>query len=196
MTDKYLFSLTATLLTFIGFYPYLRGIFLGLIKPHVFSWVIWGISTLIIFFAQLHDNAGAGAWPIGVSACITLFIAALAYLKRADITITQTDWIFFISAMASIPFWFFTDSPLVTVIILTTIDVLGFGPTIRKAWQDPYSEPLLFFGIFSLRNLMVLMAIEHYSATTVLFPTATGIACLLLVFLIIYRRSNRSKDHA
>ncbi len=32
-----------------------------------------------IFLAQLEDNGGAGTWPIGVSASITIFIAYLAY---------------------------------------------------------------------------------------------------------------------
>ena len=142
----------------------------------------------MVFLAQLEDNGGVGAWPIGVSGSITIFIALLAWLKRGDITITRTDWLFFVSAMPSLPFWYFTSDPLWAVVILTTVDVLGFGPTVRKAYAFPHTESLLFFSLFTARNLIVIMALENYSVTTVLFPAVIAAACLLLITLIIYRR--------
>jgi len=100
MFFKETLSAIAIVLTFLAFFPYIRSTIKGTSKPHVFSWVIWGTTTFVVFLAQLEDNGGAGAWPIGVSGGITIFIALLAYLKRADITITKTDWLFFISAMS------------------------------------------------------------------------------------------------
>lgn len=188
MFYKQLLSVVAIALTLVAFFPYIRSIIQGTIKPHVFSWVIWGTTTFVVFLAQLEDNGGVGAWPIGVSGGITLFIALLAYVKRADITITKTDWLFFVSAMSSLPFWYFTSDPLWAVAILTTVDVLGFGPTIRKAYVFPRSESLLFFALFTIRNLVVIMALEHHSVTTVLFPAVIAAACMLLMALITYRR--------
>lgn len=188
MFYKELLSVVAIALTLLAFAPYIRSIIKDAIKPHVFSWVIWGTTTFIVFLAQLEDNGGAGAWPIGVSGIITIFIALLAYMKRADITITGTDWLFFISAMSSLPLWFFTSDPLWAVIILTTVDVLGFGPTVRKSYIHPYSESLLFFALFTTRNIIVIMALENYSVTTVLFPAVIAIACMLLMALILFRR--------
>ena len=188
MFYKEILSAVAIVLTLIAFFPYIRSIIQGTVKPHVFSWVIWGTTTFVIFLAQLEDNGGVGAWPIGVSGSITIFIAILAYVKRADITITKTDWLFFIVAMSSLPFWYVTSDPLWTVVILTTVDVLGFGPTIRKAYAEPHSESLLFFALFTTRNLIVIMALENYSVTTVLFPAAVAIAGILLMTMLTYRR--------
>lgn len=188
MRYKELLSAVATAITFIAFYPYVRSIIKGATKPHVFSWVIWGTTTFVVFLAQLEDNGGVGAWPIGVSGGITLFIALLAYVKRADVTITKTDWWFFVSAMSSLPFWYFTSDPLWAVAILTTVDVLGFGPTIRKAYVFPRSESLPFFALFTIRNLVVIMALENRSVTTVLFPAVIAAACMLLMAMITYRR--------
>lgn len=188
MLYKELLSGLAIMLTFIAFYPYIRSIIQGAIKPHVFSWVIWGTTTFVVFLAQLEDNGGAGAWPIGVSGSITIYIALLAYIKRADITINKTDWVFFISAMSSLPFWYLTSDPLWAVVILTTVDVLGFGPTIRKAYATPHSESAVFFAIFTARNLLVILALENYSVTTVLFPAVIAVACVLLIAMLVYRR--------
>ena len=81
--SKELLSAAAIILTFALFIPYIRSIHLGKTKPHVFSWVIWGLGTLIVFFAQLAGRGGIGAWPIGVSGIITSYIALLAYLSTS-----------------------------------------------------------------------------------------------------------------
>lgn len=188
MHYKELLSAVAIALTFIAFFPYIRSIIKDEIKPHVFSWIIWGTTTFVLFLAQLEDNAGTGAWPIGVSGSATIFIALLAYLKRADITITKTDWLFLVPALFSLPFWYFTSDPLWAVVILTTVDVLGFGPTVRKAFISPHSASLLFFALFAARNLIVAMALENYSVTAILFPAVIAASCMLLMAMISYRR--------
>lgn len=134
----------AIVLTCIAFFPYIRSIIRGTIQPHVFSWVICGTTTFVVFLAQIEDDGGAGAWPIGVSACITIYIALLSYIKRSVISITRKDWLFFASALSAVPFWYLTSDPIWAVIILTTVDILGFGPTIRKAYRYPHSESLVF----------------------------------------------------
>ncbi len=105
MFYKEVLSTIAIVLTVVAFYPYVRGIIQGAIKPHVFSWLIWGTTTFVVFLAQLEAGAGVGAWAIGVSGSITIFIALLAYLKRADVAITKTDWLFFTLAISSLPLW-------------------------------------------------------------------------------------------
>lgn len=188
MPYKEILSAVAIVLTFVAFVPYIRTINSGTTKPHVFSWVIWGATTFVVFLAQLEGKGGVGAWPIGVSGSITIFVAVLAYVKRADITITKTDWLFFVSALSSLPLWYFTSDPLWAVVVLTTVDVLGFGPTVRKAYSFPHSESLLFFSLFAARNLLVIMALENYSVTTVLFPAVIAAACMLLMAMVMYRR--------
>ena len=188
MMYKELYSAIAIALTFIAFFPYIRSILKEETKPHVFSWVIWGSTTFIVFLAQLKDGGGIGAWPIGVSGLITIYVAFLAYLKKSDKTITLIDWCFFLSAMASLPTWYFTSDPLWAVVILTAVDLLGFGPTLRKAYFHPYEENLTFFSIFMARNLIVIMALEYYSLTTVLFPAVIAGACFALIVIVMFRR--------
>lgn len=185
---KLVFSGLAIVLTFLAFIPYIRSILAGGTKPHVFSWIIWGTTTSIVFFAQIEADGGTGAWPIGVSGLIAAFIALLAFIKRSDISITRGDWSFLMAALASLPFWYVTSDPLWAVVILTLVDLLGFGPTIRKAYYAPHQENVPFFMLFMSRNLFALLALESYSLATVLFPLSVGIACLILIVIIGYRR--------
>ncbi|MCU7935298.1 MAG: hypothetical protein KZQ99_10510 [Candidatus Thiodiazotropha sp. (ex Dulcina madagascariensis)] len=188
MSYKEILSAVAIALTFIAFLPYIYSTLRDEIKPHVFSWVVWGSTTFIVFLAQLDDGGGAGAWPIGISGLITLYVAFLAYTKKSDIAVTVSDWFFFLSAMASLPFWYLTSDPLWAVVILTCVDVAGFGPTVRKAFNHPFEEKLTFFAIFMIRNLLVIMALEHYSLTTVLFPAVIAGVCLAFMMMVLYRR--------
>lgn len=185
---KETFSAIAIVLTFVAFIPYIRSILSNQIKPHVFSWAIWSVTTLVVFFAQVEDGAGVGAWSTGVSGCVTVMITCLAYWKRADISIAKVDWLFFGAAILSLPVWYLTSNPLWTVIILTAVDVLGFGPTIRKAYAFPYSESLAFFAIFAVRDLLVIAALENYTITTALFPASIVISCITVCIMIIYQR--------
>ncbi|NGP45578.1 hypothetical protein G4V62_11670 [Bacillaceae bacterium SIJ1] len=188
MSYKEWISAIAILITIVGFFPYIRSIIRGVGKPHVFSWVIWGIATLVVFAAQLEDEGGAGAWPIGVSGAITLYVAMLAYLKRAEITVVRMDWMFLCLALASIPLWYVTSDPLIAVIIVSTMEVLGFGPTLRKSYSDPFGENLTFFILFFVRNVLAIVALENFSLTTLLFPVVASGACLVLLSVIITRR--------
>lgn len=193
MSKEFLGAL-AIVLTFAAFIPYIRSILTGQTKPHVFSWVIWGTATCIIFLAQLSDGGGAGAWPIGVSGLVTYYVAWLAYLRRADHMITRVDWFFFIAAMSSIPAWYFTADPLWAVVILTLIDTLGFGPTFRKAYWNPFEEQIALYAVISARNVVALAALEHYSLTTVLFPALMTLVCAVLILMILARRRIRIHD--
>lgn len=185
---KELFSGAAIVLTFVIFVPYIRSILQGRTKPHVFSWFIWAMGTFVVFLAQLAGGGGTGAWAIGVSGVITAFVAVLAYVKRIDRSITKSDWMFLAGALAALPCWYFTSNPLWAVVILTGVDLAGFGPTFRSAYARPHYERLGFYSVAAVRNLLVILALEHHSLTTVLFPAAVGIACVIFVAMVLYRR--------
>jgi hypothetical protein len=188
MIDKEILSAVAIGLTFASFFPYIRSVLRGRTKPHVFSWMIWGSTTLVVFAAQLADGGGAGAWPIGFSGVITLFVAALAYVKRSDISITRTDRLFLLAAATSLPCWYLTADPLWAVVILTVVDIMGFGPTFRKAFHHPFDEQLTFFVLMAIRNGVAAVALENYSLTTLMFPTVMAFACAVFIAMVFTRR--------
>lgn len=94
MVIKEILGVIAIALTFVAFFPYIYSIHRGLTRPHVFSWLIWGATTFVVFLAQLADGGGAGAWPIGISGLITTYVALLACIKKSDASITRIDWRF------------------------------------------------------------------------------------------------------
>ena len=187
-------GLFAIALTIYAFFPYIRSIQKGETKPHVFSWILWGTTTFIVFLAQYSDEGGAGAWPIGVSGLITLYVAGLAYVKKSDVTISKSDWIFFSIGVWSLPLWYITSDPLWAVVVLTFIDLVGFIPTFKKSYIRPHDEHLGFYVLMTARNFISVLALQNYSLTTVLFPAAVGLAALLFVIMVIARRAKLRSD--
>ena len=185
---KELFGALALVLTFVAFIPYFRSIWQQKTRPHVFSWLIWAAGTLIISVAQWTDGAGIGAWPIAVSGLLTFGVVFLALSRSPDLSIVKLDWLFLALALTALPLWFFASTALSAVIVLAIVDLLGFGPSIRKAYERPDEENATFFAIAVVRNGFVIAALENYSWTTVLFPAAVGAACILFVLLILARR--------
>ncbi len=185
---KLVLSGIAIVLALAGFVPYIWAVLKGHVRPHVFSWLIWGITTTIVFFAQLDAEGGMGAWPIGLSGFVTIYVAFLAYVKRGDASISRSDWWFLTAALASLPLWYVTSDPLWAVIVLTIVDLLGFGPTLRKAYHRPFEESRLFFLMVILRNVCAIGALEAYSMTTVMFPLLMALGCVALLLIMQYRR--------
>jgi hypothetical protein len=181
-------SAIAFVVTIVLFAGYIRSVRVAETVPHVLSWLIWAAGTLLVSVAQLADGAGVGAWPIGFSGCITGYIAYLAYRKRRQSSIKPLDWIFLVLALLALPAWWLASDPLWAVVLLTSADLIGFGPTFRRAYHHPHQEHANFFALGAFRNLLVVLALERYSWTTVLFPAAVGVACLALAGLLYVRR--------
>lgn len=181
-------GLLAAILTCVAFLPYIVSILRGQTRPHVFSWVIWSINTSVAFLAMLHAGGGAGAVVIGFSAGVTLFITILAWIHRADVEVTISDRLFFIAALAAMPLWHWMEDPFWAIWLITLIELLGFGPTLRKTWSQPYSESMTFYVVMMLRNVLVIAAMDHITLTTSLFPGAMALVCVGLIAIMVWRR--------
>ena len=65
---KELASGLAIALTLYAFIPYIRSIRYGEVKPHLFSWVIWGTTTFVVFLLTQHLNRSYSVSMCGFAA--------------------------------------------------------------------------------------------------------------------------------
>ena len=174
-------------MAFLGLIPYIVDIFRRKTKPHIFTWAVWAIITILAFLAQWQSGGGAGSWTTGATSLLTVFIALIS-LKYGSRDITESDTIIFIAALIAIIPWWLTKNPTLSVIILTAIDVLAFFPTIRKTIKYPESETLSSYILHSIRHGLSVTALSHYSIATYLFPLALSLMNLVVVITIIQSR--------
>lgn len=177
----------------ISYLPYIFSILKGETKPHAFSWFVWGAITGIAYLAQISDGAATGAWVTGFSALICFLITFMSFFKEQK-GITQSDWLTFITSLLSIPIWYFSQTPLFSVILISLICTVAFFPTYRKSYNKPWSENILFYNLNSFKFVIALFALENWSLITALFPISVILTNTLFVLMLLYRRAVLKKE--
>jgi hypothetical protein len=184
---KTFISTFAILLTFVGYIPYLRDTLKGKTKPHVFSWFIWGFVTLIAFGLQVAGNAGVGAW-VTLAAVIISFVVFGLGLRNGDKNIAKVDVLFLAAALIATGIWLVAKQPLISVVLISSIEMLGFAPTVRKSWNEPFSETLFTYQLNAFRHGLSIAALESYNVLTCLYPITWALANGLFAVMLVVRR--------
>ena len=164
----------------LGYIDYFRGIYAGTVKPHLLSWIVWCLTSVIVAVAQYIKGAGAGNWVIMVTAVACAWISILA-CRRGTKNVTRTDWCAFLAALAAVPIWLVTHDPIWSVLLVTGIDALSFFPTYRKSWQHPYEERLPLYVSSFFKYLLGLCALDAFNLTTMIYPLIS--TCLEAAFI-------------
>lgn len=186
---KELLAVGATLLIIVAYTPYVKDTIAGKTRPHLYSWLISGLITFIVFGVQLNNGAGWGALPTFAAATAGLVVFLLSLNgKRAPIT--KSDSFFFAMALIATALWLIAHQPLTSVVIISLIEILAFAPTYRKSWQRPDQETLSAYLVNTLRFTLATISLQNYSLVTVLYPLTEALADgLFSLFLILRRRS-------
>lgn len=177
----------SVLVGFLGNIDYWRAIRCGRIKPHLFTWLIWGMITTLVAVAQEVKGAGAGNWAMITTAGICFLFAWYAW-RQGEKQITRGDWICLLLAFAAIPLWGLTGDPIWSVICVCVIDLLGFYPTARKSWGKPWEEKIRPYLLANLKFFLGLLALAAHNPTTMLYPIFIIAANTAFIMLLVSRR--------
>ena len=184
----------AVVLGAAGYVFYVHGIIKGTVKPHAFSWFVWGLLTGIAFVAQVVDGGGPGAWVTGFTAAVSFVFAGVGLRASSRIFIARTDWIFFIAALATIPLWYVTGSPLLSVVLITIVDALAFVPTFRKAYEHPETEAVATYTLSGIKFVPSVLALQNFSVVTALYPISLIVMNALFVMMVMWRKRTLKKQ--
>ncbi len=187
MPSKELLGVLSIVCAIVSMSGYFWSIYKRRTKPHVFSWLVWGIVMSVVFFAQFNQGGGAGAWVTGFSAFIQFVVAGLAVFI-GEKNITRGDWLAFIGALATIPLWYATKDPLSAVLLATAIDAFAYYPTFRKSWLKPYEENWFAYVVGALQWVPAMLALGSYSVTTMIYPACITTINLSLAGMLLVRR--------
>jgi hypothetical protein len=185
---KNMLGIIATILVFIGYIPYIKDVISKKTTPHVYSWFIWSFLTLIVFFLQLKDGAGSAAYVTLAAGLCCVSVTLLGIYHKNKIEITKTDNVFLVLSLISLVLWLVAEQPLYSAILATSVDIFAFAQTVRKSWNDPYSETLSFYFLNSLRFGLAVLALQKYSVISAIYPISWLAANGLFALFLIIRR--------
>ncbi len=177
----------AVALTFIAYISYYRDILKGKTRPHIYSWSLWGLLTILLVALQIKGGAGPATWVTGAAGLLCIGVVLLS-LKNGKRDITTSDTAVAILSLLAIGFWLIVDQPAVSITLVIVADMLAFIPTVRKSYYDPYSETLSLYVTNALRFGLAFLAIEHYTYLAASWIIAWVIGNTLLSILLVVRR--------
>ena len=180
---KEMLAIIATILAIIGNVPYLADVIRKKIQPHPYTWLVWSIVSAVTFFGQVVKGGGVGAIPAGVAELFTIIIF-LCSLQDGFKNIVRRDTYFLIAALLGLIPWALTKDPTISVVIVVSIDVIAFIPTLMKTWRNPHTETPVLFMMNVLRHMLTLLSLEAYNIATTLHSLAMIITNSLMTAFI------------
>jgi len=187
MLDKEILGALSVAIGVCGYIPYLIGLWRKKLKPHVFTWFLWGLLMWIAFAGQIAGGGGAGTWVTGFSAFMCTFVSVIAFF-HGEKNITRSDWVTFAASLMTIPLWLATDTPLWSMLLIIVIEFLATWPTARKSWMKPQEESPLSYLLAGVKFAPSALAMEEFNFITLSYPVALVFINLALIALIMGRR--------
>jgi len=189
MTQNEIIAIIASIISITGSLIYLRSVLQGKTKPHLYTHLVWGILTAVAFFAQLSDNGGPGAWVMAITS-VFIFIQVGLCFKYGEKDIHVTDKIALAACLIAIIPWLLADNILLSVLLVTAIDVVAYYPTLRKTWVKPFEENMTGYGLGSLKFALSIWALDNISMITAFYPAALIAANTVLMTMCLWRRQS------
>jgi hypothetical protein len=187
MNPKVILGGIAVALTFLAYIPYYRDILKGKTRPHIYSWSLWGLLTILLVALQMRGGAGAATWVTAAAGLLCIGVVFLS-IKNGRRDITRSDTIVGIISLLAIFFWLVVDQPITSIILVIIADMFAFIPTIRKSYNDPHSETLSLYITNAFRFCLALGAVENYTFLSTSWIVAWVIGNLVLSLILIVRR--------
>ena len=191
MEIKTAFGITASVIGAGCFIPYIRDIFREKTRPHIYTWLIWTILQVTGVIAMYNSGAGIGILALATGSLLCAYVCILS-IKHGTKNITTFDTVCFIGALISIAIYIFLKQPLLSIILISAIDFIGFLPTLRKAYIEPYSETVSMFAFFAVSGVFTMLALSDYSLTTILYPLTLILINVIATLVIWVRRYSLS----
>lgn len=189
MNLKLILSILAGLVAIISFAPYFLDIIHKKTKPHAYTWLIWTITQGT---ALTGLWLGVGGWGfislfIGTGLIFIIFLLSLKYGTR---NITKGDTITLIAALIAILIWWQLHNPFLAVLMVSIIDFLGYIPSFRKTFKNPWTETPIFWMLSPLSYIITILALDKYNFLTLAYLITVTIADTTLLAICLLRRKS------
>ena len=188
MNKELFFALISIVFFFIGILPYFRDVLKWKTFPHPFSYFVWfiltGFNTLVLLLKWEYISLIPAI--LNTLSCLTFTFYGIRTIK--NIRINSFDYIFLLFALLLLPFYFYTRDVLLTVIFSIIIDFLGYLPTIKKWWLQPWAETLFTFLVIGLAQLFIVFSQETFTLASSIFWIYACSVNIIFIVAIVSRR--------
>ena len=131
---------------------------------------------------------------MGLTSAICILIG-LVSLGKQRWQFSRFDWLALLAAIFVFAYYLLSKSPTQSAILATLVDLLGYGPTVKKGWEKPYDDSWVSFLLNSVKFVPSLFAMESYSLATCLYPAALVLMNGAVAAMLLLRRHRLPPPH-
>lgn len=185
LTD-YLLLAVAVAASLYGYIQYGIKIPKRQLMPRPFTWLIWGILSSCVTIIQINNGADLGAVGALLGAVSGYVLAGMSwrYGKRR---IYAADIVSLILAALVLMGWLFIGDAA-TAVAATFVYLIGFMPTIMRAWKAPYKEGRAPFAMSVVKYTISFVLLGTVSLETAIYPVVLALANLAFLIMLQLRR--------
>lgn len=189
MDIKLTFSLIVLVIITVAGVDYVRAILKRTTKPHVYTWLVWSITTGIAALGVFYGHGGYPALTTAVGSAISFIIFFLS-IKYGTRDITLSDTLALVFCLVAILIWAGLHNPLWSVILAASIDIAAYWPTLRKTYLEPWSESLSSWILWLITPVFSVLALGSYNIFTLVnFVPIFFVNALFLTICLVRRKS-------
>jgi hypothetical protein len=157
------------------------------VRPHPFSWFLWGFVTGVVYLVQVTQGAGAGSWVVGFTSVICFLVGGISFFKEKW-RFSFFDWFCLVAGFVVFVYYLLSKNPTQSALLATTTDVIGYGSTVRKGWAHPHKDSASSFALNSAKFVPSLLALQTYSLATWLYPATLVVMNAGVAIMLFTRR--------
>jgi hypothetical protein len=191
---KSLCAIAATTINLVAFYPYIRDVLRKKTQPHLYTWLLWVITQTIAVIGIWYGGGQWGAVTL-TSTLLLVFCVFLLCFKYGTRNVTRFDTVLLVVALAAVGIWWMLEEAALAVVFATAIDLAGYIPTLRKTFEEPWSETMGVWLTFSIANTLSIAALSTYNVFTLTYLAGILVANICVAALCFFRRKVVLKPH-
>lgn len=190
-TLLFVFAVIAAL---YGYIHYGKEIPKKTLKPRPFSWLIWGVLSTCVAIIQLRHGAGLGAVGALLGAASGYVLAGMAWFYGHR-HVHGADAISLLLTIGLLLAWNLLGDTA-TAVIATLIYLIGFIPTVVRAWKAPYNERFTPFVTAVIKYTVSFVLLGEVSIETAVYPAGLAFANVCFISLLyIKRKTTKQRKH-
>ncbi len=187
-----LLGITALIVNFAGYIPYIRDIFRNKVKPHPVTWGVWTILTTIAAFNQVLNGGGYSSLFFISTALLVGFVFALS-LRYGMGGASKIDRICLFLAILLLVYWLTVQETRISTLLVVIIDGIAAIPTILKTYQHPETESYNQWSLAGIAGFLTILSVPRLDWVLVIYPMYVLIVNSAIV-IVKYTRERKHRN--
>lgn len=181
-------ALIVSAILIIGNVIYIKRIIQGTVIPTKSTWIIFSIVTGLNVSSFLTSKFDVVSGAYGITdffMCLVIMTMALVYSRKSKVSFGNFEKYYLAGTSICVLFWVISDNPLQTNLLVQTLIIIGYIPTIHNILlAKRSSEPKLVWTIWSIGSFSSLYpAIMKENPLAIVYSIRGMTMCLIILFL-------------